>query len=217
MQNYYHEQSWNNMVALYEEQSYSERRETFLKIAERLNGENVGWAVGCSMNLFFRGIVDDFHDLDLIVKIEDIKRIADIMESIGAKLVETGGNGFCESDAYCHFQLGRVDIDVISGFRMNTFGTTYRYQYCSSECDTVDVQNLKVPLVPLEAMYVLYYMMEGWQPKRRFKRQLIEEYFSVNQEVKHQEVLRKAMAEFELPGQIRWAVRKLLNDWCQKK
>ena len=211
MQNYYSDQALNNVVAFYEDKEYTERKETFLTIAQRFKEENIGWAVGCSMNLFFRGIVDDFHDLDLIVEIKDVEKIEKTMQNLGAELVETGGNGFCESDVYMHYQLGRVDIDVISGFRMNTFGTTYRYQFCESEVDIVEVQKVKVPLLPLEAMYVLYYMMEGWQPKRRFKRQIIEEFFSGNQ-IKHQEVLKRAITEFELPGQIRWAVRKLLND-----
>lgn len=211
MQNYYSDQALNNVVALYEDMEYVERKETFLKIAHRFRKEGIRWAVGCSMNLFFRGIVDDFHDLDLIVDIKDVDKIMSIMASFDAVLIETGGNGFCESDAYCHYQLGRVDIDVIAGFRMNTFGTTYRYQFCESENDTVNVQIIQVPLLPLEAMYVLYYMMEGWQPKRRFKRQIIEEFFSIN-ESKHKEVLMKALAEFDLPGQIRWAVRKLLKD-----
>lgn len=211
MQNYYSDQALNNVVAFYEDKEYFERKETFLVIANCFRQEGIGWAVGCSMNLFFRGIVDDFHDLDLIADIKDVEQIEKIMKNLGAELIETGGNGFCESDVYMHYQLGRVDIDILSGFRMNTFGTTYKYQFCESEIDIVEIQNIKVPLLPLEAMYVLYYMMEGWQPKRRFKRQIIEEYF-VGNEIKHQEVLKKAIAEFELPGQIRWAIRKLLKD-----
>ena len=92
MQNYYSDQALNNVVAFYEDKEYFERKETFLVIANCFRQEGIGWAVGCSMNLFFRGIVDDFHDLDLIVDIKDVEQIEKIMKALGAnssKLEET--------------------------------------------------------------------------------------------------------------------------------
>ena len=68
------------------------------------------------MNLFLNGIVDEFHDLDFIIELSDTEKVKEVMEKIGAILKETGGNGYCESDVYMHFQLERVDIDIISHF-----------------------------------------------------------------------------------------------------
>ena len=208
----YNDQSLNNMVCLFEDIEYHERKEVFLNLIEEFKKINVGWALGCSMNLFLRGIIDDFHDLDLIVDIKDIDKIKKIMEGKGAVLTETGGNGFCESDMYMHYQLGRVDVDIISGFRIVTFGTEYYYSYKSSQVDIVEVMdNIKVPLIPVEAMYILYYMMEGWQPRRKFKRVLIEEYFNYERP-KQREVFKEAIKNNKLPAQIKWSVMRMMKE-----
>ena len=206
----YKEQSLNNLVCLWEDIEYRERKDVFIKLVDEFEKNDVGWALGCSMNLFIRGVIDDFHDLDLIVEITDIDKIKKIMEHEGAILTETGGNGFCESDVYLHYQLGRVDVDIISGFRVVTFGTSYYYAYNQAQIDIVEVMDIYIPLISMEAMYILYFMMEGWQPKRQFKRKLIEEYF-VNENIKHDEVFREAVEQNKLPAQIKWSVKGLMK------
>lgn len=207
----YSEQARNNLVCLQEDIEYHDRKEMFCQLAKRFTEKNIHWALGCSMNLFCRGIVDDFHDLDLIVDIRSVNKIKKEMEDMGAILLQTGGNGFCESDVYLHYQLGRVDVDIISGFRLITFNTTYYYKYDSDEIDWTGVMELNIPLISMEALYVLYYMMEGWQPRRKFKRVLIEEYFA-ECKISHPEVLQKAITENSLPGQIKLAVKELLKN-----
>ena len=206
----YKEQSLNNLVCLWEDIQYRERKEVFIKLVDEFEKNDVGWALGCSMNLFIRGVVDDFHDLDLIVEITDIDKIKKIMEHEGAILTGTGGNGLCESDVYLHYQLGRVDVEIISGFRVVTFGTSYYYAYNQAQIDIVEVMDIYIPLISMEAMYILYFMMEGWQPKRQFKRKLIEEYF-INENIKHGEVFREAVEQNKLPAQIKWSVKGLMK------
>ena len=41
-------------------------------IAKKQKG-HVTWAVGGSLLLYFKGIVDEFHDIDLMVMAEDTK------------------------------------------------------------------------------------------------------------------------------------------------
>lgn len=207
----YCDQARNNMACLYEDAEYLERKEVFLKLIKIFKENDVKWALGCSMNLFCRGIIDDFHDLDLIVAGESIDKVKKIMEEIGANLTETGGNGFCESDVYMHYQIGRVDVDVISGFRVVTFGTSYYYPYSENEIDIVETMEISIPMIALEAMYILYYMMEGWQPKRKFKRLLIEQWFEY-EKPKHLDIFQNALKSNKLPAQIKWALKNLLDQ-----
>lgn len=209
----YSDQSLNNIVCLFEDVEYKERKEVFLRILKEFSERNVKWAVGCSMSLFLRGIVDEFHDLDLIVDKDSIETIKSIMNEIGAEFIATGGNGFCESDVYLHYQVGRVDVDFISGFKVMTFNTQYYYRYNGDELDWIKIEDFNVPVIATEAMYILYYMMEGWQPKRRFKRLLIEEYLR-QQDLEHPEILRNAMNNEKnpLPGWIRWDLKKYFNN-----
>lgn len=83
------------------------------------------------------------------------------------------------------------------------------YEYSEQEIDYILVENKKIPLVSMEALYILYSMMEGWQQKRRFKRVLIEEYL-LSENVKHGKILKDALEQFQLPGWIKRNIRDIL-------
>ena len=206
----YSDQANNNQASFLSDLQYKERKDVFITLAKAFTNAGVNWTVGCSLSLFFRGIVDDFHDIDLIVSLRDIDIIDEIMENYGAELVDNTGNGYCESDKYRHYYLGRADIDIIAGFRVNTFNTWYHYELSTNDVDTIDLIDIEIPLLALEVMYILYYMMEGWQPKRRFKRQLIERYFYVMSPI-HRKVLTDALTEYSLPPSIKFAIKRVLK------
>ncbi len=208
--NYNYQREWN-ISCLLEDEEYEERKIVLLKLVKMFEEENVQWGLGCSTNLFLRGIVDEFHDFDMIVDISDINKVSKIMNSLNATLVATGGNGFCESDIYMHYQLGRVDVDIIAGFRVKTFETEYVYQYSPKEieyCKIYEETQIVIPLITVEALYVLYCMMEGWQAKRRFKRMLLQEY--LKEELNFREVLEESLLQ-PLPSWIKRNVRELLE------
>ncbi len=209
MINDYSYQSNANIQCLLEDVEYSERKEAFFKIISDFQKSGVRWGLACSMNLFLRGVVDEFHDLDLLVEAKDIGKIITIMEKNGAELIATGGNGYCESDVYMHFQFGRIDIDIISGFRLITFGTSFLYEFNENELDKIEVNKTEIPLISMEALYILYSMMEGWQPRRRYKRILIEEYL-LYQKVAFPSIFENALQQYQLPGWIRRNLAELM-------
>ena len=45
--------------------------ELLQKIAHRSNEANIEWALGASMLLYFKGIISEFHDIDLMVSVHD--------------------------------------------------------------------------------------------------------------------------------------------------
>ena len=153
----------------------------------------------------------EFHDVDLLVESQDIPKIRKIMEKIEGVLVATGGNGYCESNEYMNFQLGRIDVDIISGFRIVTFGTQFLYEFSSDEIENTKIGSFNVPLISMEALYILYSMMEGWQPKRRYKRRLIEEYL-LQEELVFPHILEKAIRDESLPAWIRENIEGILSS-----
>ena len=206
----YSYQSKANIQCFLDDVEYGERKSALYALIQEFTAHNIHWALACSANLFFRGVVDDFHDFDLIVDFKDIHKIVDIMSSQEASLKGTGGNGFCESDAYYHYQFGRVDVDIISGFRVKTYGTQYEYFFCQEENDYICVGNQEIPLIPMEALYVLYSMMEGWQARRRYKRNMIQE-FLLSEEMKHASVLKNSMKK-PIPGWIKENIQTILSS-----
>ena len=219
MNSNYDYQKEANISALFEEQEYSERKDALKALLEAFEKANVKYALACSFNLFIRGIVDEFHDFDFIVSAESIPAVKVIMEKMNAILVATGGNGYCESDQYFHYQLGRIDVDIISGFKILTFGTQIYYSYDPGQIETVETYEegmLPIPLIPLEELFLLYGMMEGWQPKRKFKRVLIMEALKESPTLMFSEILEESLKE-ELPGWLKREVRKLLKNRSKRQ
>lgn len=211
MINNYNYQSKANIQCLTGDVEYRDRQKGFLEIVSMFEKENIRWGLACSMNLFIRGIVDEFHDVDLLVESQDIPKIRKIMEKIGGVLVATGGNGYCESNEYMNFQLGRIDVDIISGFRVVTFGTQFLYEFSSDEIENTKIGSFKIPLISMEALYILYSMMEGWQPRRRYKRRLIEEYL-LQEELVFPHILEKAINDETLPAWIKENIEGILSS-----
>lgn len=209
MINSYDYQSKANIQCLLEDIEYSERKAALFTLFDELRKADVRWGLACSTNLFVRGIVDEFHDLDLIVDIKSIPKVEKIMKEQGAILKETGGNGYCESDIYMHFQFGRVDVDVISGFRVITFGTHFEYYFNPEELQFIELEDKNIPLISMEALYLLYSMMEGWQARRRFKRVLIEEYL-LAEKIEFPQILESALGA-NLPSWIKRNIAGILN------
>lgn len=201
-----------NIAAFIEDAQYEEREMKFVELVVALKDAGVRYGLACSMNLYLRGIVDEFHDFDLVVEAEDVPLIKTVMEDLGAKLVQTGSNGYCKSDYFMHYELDRVDVDIISGFRVVTFGTQFLYEFDENEVETIELEDLgiTVPMISLEAQYLLYAMMEGWQPKRRFKRVLIRNYL-LQEDIKFRNIFEDAMQE-QLPSWIRQEVKGILRS-----
>lgn len=212
MCNDYNQQASANIACLFEDGEYTERKNGFLKAIKAFKKAGIRFGMACSFNLFLRGRVDEFHDFDLIVDLEDVPKVKEIMEKLGGQMVRSGGNGFCESEAFMSYALGRCDFDIISGFKVITFGTQYLYRYSENEIENIELYDedeiIKVPLITMEALYILYAMMEGWQPKRKFKRLLIQA--ALEDEMRFPSIFEDALENQNLPGWLKYEMRKLL-------
>ena len=168
-----------NLLAFFQESDYVERSEFFFKLKQELEDHKIKWALVCSCSLFFCGFVDDFHDFDIVVDETDFERITRILKDLGAELIDRSSTALFKSDRYAHYRAGPVDLDVISGFRVCSFGTSFHYELKPISVVPTNVPYVgTIPILALEIQFILYAMMEGGQQRRRFKRQLLENYLS---------------------------------------
>lgn len=131
------------------------------------------------------------------------------MKKLGAIQHEVPIISECRSNAFLEFTLDEVDIDIIAGFRVITFGTKYLYEYDKTEIEMYNLLNMQIPLIATEAQLLLYAMMEGWQKQRQLKRTLIQRYIE-DFGVKHPEIFNKGMQQ-ELPPWIKMLVLEIQN------
>ena len=226
-----------NIVAFMEDdEEYGKRRNFFFKMCEAFERKGVKWNLFCSSSLFFLGITDDFNDFDLLIDKESLESAKAVLKSLGmkiqreemygfeideedfspeelktlAKLMFKASKGKFVSNRYLDFASDDgVEVDVISGFRVGAMDTKYLYEYSEDRTDYVKIRDKNIPVVCPEAQFVIYSMMECWQPQRRFKRRLLQQFIE-DRKVHYPEVLEEALKE-RIPSWIKTKIRDILS------
>ena len=197
-----------NYVAFLWDRTFTKWRDVLEKLAKAFYEEDIKWALTCSSNLFFKGVVDDFHDLDILVEESAISKVKSVMNKLGAELQESPDIKECKSNVFLEYEIDGMDLDIISGFRILTFGTQYLYELETKDIEYISVDDLVIPLIPMEAQFLLYAMMEGWQRQRRYKR-IVSQNFLIAEGLKHPEILMEALTS-QLPAWIKDKTKKIL-------
>ena len=130
------------------------------QLAADLNDSDILWAVGASTMLFLRRIVNDFHDIDLMVCEEDIEVAKEILLRRG-KLLPTKPDSKYDSRHFLEFEVDGVEIDLLAGFVINSAdGEQHVCPLEMEEVDAcVDVADVAVSLHSLSVWYRYYTWM----------------------------------------------------------
>lgn len=164
-----------NLLSFYTDSEMAHRKDVLLKLTAEMKKNEVKWALTCSCAFFFRGMVDEFHDYDVIVEKESINKFIEIFKAMGGQLNEgqDGKEKFFDSKIFLSGELQGIEFDVISSFTVTTYGKRYCY-----ELQTEHIEYIKevIPVSPVESCMLLYGMMIEWQPIRRLKYELAKDY-----------------------------------------
>ena len=197
--------------------AYREKFEILKRVSEAFVDSGVEWGLSCSSSLFFRGIVDDFNDFDILLDAskENVELAQKVLTECGVVLNEhtPQKNEFFASPYYQQATAGSVEFDLIADISVTTFGGKYTYKVEQGLEKNSLPGNVFIPLAPIEAQMVLYGMMEGWQPKRRFKRNLCYEYLMEMKNsqpvLRYQDILQEALTQ-KIPGDLKQVISSLL-------
>ena len=153
--------------------SVNEKLAVLTRIAETLNAENVCWAVGASVLLYFKGITDTFHDIDIMTAEEDADRVKALLDRMGTQEPPHRSEQF-RSAAFWEFVIDGVEVDVIAGFKIVKDGAVHDCPFSrGSVPERVDCGGQSVPLHSVEAWRRYYELMD-----RPDKVKLIDAFYS---------------------------------------
>ena len=203
-------QSARNILALLNSDEYANRKEVLQKVCSSFNKTGIRYALSCSAALFLQGLVNDFNDFDILVHIEDIKQMEKSMENLGAEFLPTIQKSAFSSQYYREALFQNEHFDIIGNITVATFTKEYCYPVKVKECQYIAINGiLDVPVIPIEASFLLYGMMEGWQSKRMFKRELCRDFLLSNG-LSYPEILKSALTVEQLPQWLADLSRELL-------
>lgn len=186
-----------NEMSLFSGGKLSSIAEVLVMLCNALKRRGVRWAGAMSLVLFLKGAHDVVHDCDILIHPDDIEIFEEVFESLGGKINRnTEQKPAFTSPYYQEAELKGVHFDLIANITIEVMGTVYRYSLEDVEVVTLN-KDINVPIVPMEAQYIMYYLMIAWDNRRMFKANICEEYLR-QEGVKHPEVFRRALRGCEL-------------------
>ena len=176
-------------------------------IGLKLNEGRVIWAVGASILLYQYGLVDKPNDIDILVDLKDIEKADKILKTIGEKKEWKKTDDYSTKYFY-EYVINGIDVDVMSGLRINYNKGVFEYNFCGSSISEVKkINGVDIPFTSLEEWYVIYQLISG----REAKVNMIEKYLLSNG-IKKPELLEELL-KGELPIEVRRSVERLLSNF----
>lgn len=129
-------------------------------IARKLNQRNLTWAIGGSLLLYFKGITNEFHDIDIMVAEEDVEVLKEIMLTFG-QLLPPNPKVEYKTKHFLEFNVEGVEIDVMAGFTIVNRENEYYFPLrAGSVNDYTEVNGVLIPLQSI-AEWRKYYELMG--------------------------------------------------------
>lgn len=139
-----------------------EKLELLKKIAHRFNEVRIEWALGASLMLFLKGIVSEFHDIDLMVSVQDAERARAILSEMGELCPPNpNSNPMYQTETFLEFRIDSIEVDVMAGFAVVNEGKVID---CSlRENQITEKVLLGTEVIPLQAplLWCNYYRLMG--------------------------------------------------------
>lgn len=129
------------------------------RIAEEFNHKDVTWAIGASLLLYFKGIVSEFHDIDIMIAEEDAETVKDTLLSLG-DIQQPTPNAKYKTKSFLEFHVDGVDIDAMAGFVIVNQDKEYYFTLKRENIkDFTEVHGIKIPLQSVDEWRKYYELM----------------------------------------------------------
>ena len=137
------------------------------RIAAELRQADVTWALGASGLLYFRGLAPDFHDLDLMVALEDAGKAERILDRLGQPLPPKPNASIYRTAVFREYTVDGVEVDLMAGMVIVKDGAAHD--------GSLRQEDIAVPLHAL-ACWRRYYALMGRAEKAKLLGSLPENH-----------------------------------------
>lgn len=172
--------------------------DTLVLIARVLNQADVQWGVGASVLLYYHGLIDAPHDIDIMTTEADADMVASILGGLGDEAFGDPGRSLYSTSRFLEYVIDGTEVDVMAGLAIRHEDGIYAFPF-DDRAVTMrkSVDGVTIPFTSLEDWYILYQLMPG----REVKVKLIEDHL-LNSGSANLSVLDRALAR-ELPPHVR--------------
>jgi len=130
------------------------------KIAHDFNASEITWNLGASANLYLRGIVSDFHDLDIMILEKDVEKVKEVMSNIALLKDKKSSSNF-GTKVFLNYTIDTVDIDIMAGFAIKNQGKMHHFPLRENMIfDEYLLDDVKIYLEDIVIWLTYYELME---------------------------------------------------------
>ena len=192
----YAEQAFFNKSALRSSPEYAEKYQFLVEFSAKCKKEGIKWALCCSTLIFLKGIWGEFHDFDIIVHPDDYTKLKNLLSKWGKEKPILNDQSVYHRIYFGKFAVSKIELDVISEWVVRYSGDyIYQYKFNINQIEQLEIsEELTLPLMPLEAQYLLYRMMCWFEPNRKIKAESISLYFQ-SSGIENHDVLKEALTQ----------------------
>ena len=141
------------------EKKMEEKLQVLIQLPTLLNENQILWAVGGSLLLYFNGLVCDFHDLDLMIDEHACEQVARLFSPLGIRHPQLPSPQF-HTQCFMEFTISGVEIDVIGNLRIEHEGQIVSFPLQSEEIEgQIMLGGQRIPLHSLRQWERCYALM----------------------------------------------------------
>ena len=182
--------------------------DTLVLIARALNEADVHWGVGASVLLYYYGLVEAPHDIDIMISEGDADMVASILGDLGREAPGDPARSLYSTSRFLEYIVDGTDVDVMAGLAVRHDSGTYVFPFdVQSVTMKKNVDGAMIPFTSLEDWYVLYQLIPG----RETKVKLIEDHLRSGS-VLDVALLERALAR-QLPLDVRTRIEGFLTAY----
>lgn len=148
--------------------------DVFSRIALLLNKHHIAWILGGSCMLFFRGLVEDFDDIDLIVDVLDIARIKRLFQ--GEKRLQKKASSAFKTKHFLVYSIDDVTVEIMADLVIVHNQKDYLCSYGDMQSELWMLEHHQIQLATLSDWLLYYRLM-----KREDKVALITEHLLLHE------------------------------------
>lgn len=137
-----------------------EKLHVLKKVAAALNAEQISWAVGASLVLYFNQKTDTFHDIDIMITEEDVEEVKRILLKMGSMLPSNPDERY-RTKVFMEFVIDGVDLDVMAGFAIADGKEVHDCSFTPDQIEKyVDLDGVRIPVQKM-SLWRTYYQWMG--------------------------------------------------------
>ena len=138
----------------------NEKLEILNIIAIKFNQNNITWAIGGSLLLYFNNITEHFNDIDLMICEQDAIKAKELLSDIAILLAQKNSEQFKTKHFY-QFNLNNLNIDLMAGFTIIINNKTHYYPLLNNDItNIITINNNVLPLHSISVWRTLYQLMD---------------------------------------------------------